>query len=65
MEFRPNSSTIDNIFLIRHTFKKYYEYNIYLHNIFVGYTRGFNSVRRNKITECLVQYEVPTKLIRL
>jgi hypothetical protein len=54
MEFRPKSSTIDNIFLIRHTFKKYYEYNIYLHNIFVGYTRGFNSVRRNKITECLV-----------
>ena len=42
-----------------------YERNVDLHNIFVDYTQAFGCVYRNKIIECLVQYKVPAKVIRL
>jgi hypothetical protein len=42
-----------------------YEHNIDIHNIFIDYTHAFDSVKRNKIIECLFQYHVPVKLIRL
>jgi hypothetical protein len=61
MGFRPNRSTIDNIFMVRQIFKKCYEYNTELHNIFVDYSQAFDSVNRNKITECLTKYVVPKK----
>ena len=51
MGFRPNRSTIDNIFIVRQIFEKCYEYNIGLHNIFVDYSQAFDSVSRNKIIE--------------
>jgi hypothetical protein len=59
MGFRPNRSTIDNIFTVRQIFEKCYEYNIELHNIFVDYSQAFGSVNWNKIIECIVKYEVP------
>jgi hypothetical protein len=58
MGFRPNRSTIDNIFLVRQIFEKCYEYNIDVHNIFVDYSQAFDSVNRNKIIECLTKHEV-------
>jgi len=36
-----------------------------LHNIFIDYTHSFDSVFRDKITECLNKYEIPSKLIKL
>jgi hypothetical protein len=65
MGFRPKRSTIDNISIIRQVFEKCHEFNIELHNIFIDYSRVFDSVYRNKIIECLMEYGVPTKLIRL
>jgi len=44
MGFRPNRSTIDNIFMLRQIFEKCYEYNIQLNNIFVDYSQAFDSV---------------------
>jgi hypothetical protein len=49
MGFCQNISTIDNIFIVRQIFKKSYEHNIDLYNIFVNYTHVFDSVYRNKI----------------
>jgi len=40
--FRPNRSTLDNIFIIRQTFEKRHEYTIDLHNIFVDYLQVSN-----------------------
>ena len=37
----------------------------FLYNIFVDYTHAFDSVNRNKLTECLEKFDVPDKLIRL
>jgi len=44
---------------------KCYEHNINLHDMFVESTQAFESVYRNKIIECLAQYNVAEKLIRL
>jgi len=63
--FRPNRSTIDNIFIVRQTFEKSYEYNIDLHNMFVDYTQAFDSINRNKVLECLNQHKIPAKLQKL
>jgi Reverse transcriptase (RNA-dependent DNA polymerase). len=41
------------------------EHNIDMHNILVNYTQAFDSVYRNKIIECLPQYNFPAKLIKL
>ena len=63
--FRPNRSTIDNIFIIRQIYEKCHEYNIELHNVFVDFMHAFDSVNRSLISECLKQYEVPKKLTNL
>ena len=63
--FRPNRSTLDNVFIVRQTFEKCYEYNIDLHNMFIDYTQTFDSVKRNKVLECLIQYNIPAKLQKL
>ena len=63
--FRPNRSTLDNIFIIRQTFEKFHECNIDLHNIFVDYLQAFDSVNRNKVIDSLNEYNIPSKLIKL
>jgi hypothetical protein len=63
--FRPNRSTLDNIFIVRKTFEKCYEYNIDLHNIFVDYIQAFDSINRNKVTDSLNQYNIPSKLKKI
>jgi len=63
--FRPNRSTLDNILIICQTFEKCHEYNIDLHNISVDYLQAFNSINRNKVTDSLNEYNIPSKLIKL
>ena len=63
--FRPNRSTLDNIFIVRQTFEKCYEHNIDVHNMFIDYTRAFDSIKRNEVSECLNQYNIPTELQQL
>jgi hypothetical protein len=65
MGFRPNRSTIDNIFIVRQIFEKCHKYSVDLYNIFVDYTQAFDSVNRNKIIENLMQYNIPSKISRL
>ena len=65
MGFCPHRSTIENIVVVRHVFKKCHEYNIDLCNIFIDYLQAFDFVNRNKIIETLMQYDIPSKIIRL
>jgi hypothetical protein len=65
MGFCPNRSTIDNIFIVRQIFEKSHEHNIDLYNIVVDYTHAFDSVYRNQLIDCLKEFDVPDKFIRL
>jgi ABC-type polysaccharide/polyol phosphate transport system ATPase subunit len=65
MGFRPNTSTTDNIFIVKQIYEKCCEFNIDIYNIFVDYTQAFDSVKRCQIKYCLRNYNVPSKLIRL
>jgi len=44
MGFRPNRSTIDNIFIVRQIYEKFHEHNIYVHNIFMDFSQAFDTV---------------------
>jgi hypothetical protein len=63
--FRPNRSTIDNIFMIRQIIEECYKYNVDIHNIFIDYMHAFDSITRNKILDSLTQNKIASKLIRL
>jgi hypothetical protein len=52
MEFRPNQSTTDNLFIVRQITEKCHKFNTELH-VFTDYTQAFDSVYRDKITKCL------------
>ena len=63
--FRPNRSSVDNIFMIRQIIEKCYEYNVDINNILIDFMHAFDSIKRNKILHSLTQNKIPPKLIRL
>jgi len=63
--FRPNRSTIDNIFILRQIIEKCYEFNIDIHNIFIDYSHAFDSIIRESIQTALYLNKIPPKLINL
>jgi hypothetical protein len=63
--FRPNRSTIDNIFTMRQIYEKCHEYNIDLHNIFIDFSQVFDTVNKDVIHNSLIKHNVPEKLIKL
>ena len=65
MGFRPNRSTIDNIFMVRQIYEKCHKYNIDLHNIFIEFSQAFDMVNRDIIYTSLIKYNIPDKLIKL
>jgi len=56
MAFRPNRSTIDNIFIVRQIYEKCHEYNIDLHNIFIDFSQAFDTVNRDVIYNSLIKH---------
>jgi hypothetical protein len=63
--FRPNRTTIENIFMVRQIIEKCYEYNIDIHNIFIDYSHAFDSIQRGSIQTALYLSKIPPKLINL
>jgi hypothetical protein len=63
--FRPNRSTIDNIHIVRQIYETSNEYNIELHNLFIGYTQALDTVHRTAAIKSLKQFRIPTKLQNL
>ena len=63
--FRPNRTTIENIFMIRQIIEKCYEHNIDIHNIFIDYSHAFDSIQKGSIQTALYLSKIPPKLINL
>ncbi|XP_055375384.1 uncharacterized protein LOC129608086 [Condylostylus longicornis] len=63
--FRKNRSTVDQIFLLKQTMEKCYEYNMDLHILCIDFQRAFDSVKRSKIREALIGRGIPHKLIQM
>ena len=63
--FRPNRSTVDNIFILRQMFERCHEHNIELHNAFIDFNQTFDSINRNTIIQQFKEMQVPGKIVRL
>ncbi|XP_055379626.1 uncharacterized protein LOC129610878 [Condylostylus longicornis] len=63
--FRPNKSTIDQIFSIRQTMEKCAEFNMDLHMLFIDFKQAFDSVKRGIIENIFDELRIPKKLTNL
>ncbi|XP_055387207.1 uncharacterized protein LOC129615849 [Condylostylus longicornis] len=63
--FRPNKSTIDQIFSIRQTMEKCAEFNMDLHMLFIDFKQTFDSVKRGIIENIFDELRIPKKLTNL
>ena len=59
MGFRPDRSTIDNIFILRQIYEKCHEYNIELHNVFADFNQAFDSINGSTVTKVLEEMQIP------
>ena len=63
--FRRNRSTTDHIFCIRQILEKKWEYNETVHQLFIGFKKVSDSVRRKVLYNILIEFGIPTKLVKL
>jgi hypothetical protein len=60
-----NRSTTDQIFCIRQTLEKKWEYNETTQQLFVDFKKAYDSVRREVLYNILIEFGVPTTLVKL
>jgi hypothetical protein len=63
--FRPTRSTTGQIFVMRQTMEKCYEYNTNLTMLFIDFRQAFDSIYKNQLFMALEFYGTPEKIIRL
>jgi hypothetical protein len=63
--FRRNRSTMDQIFYIRQTLDRKWEYNGTVHQIFIDFKKAYDSVKREVLYNILLEFCTPKKLVRL
>ncbi|XP_071653719.1 uncharacterized protein [Temnothorax longispinosus] len=63
--FRPNRSTTDQLFTVRHAQEKCWEYNVELLQLFVDFKQAYDSIDRNMLYKILLDFGIPPKLVRL
>jgi hypothetical protein len=62
--FRHNRSTTDQISCIRRILEKKWEYNETVHQLFTDFKKAYDPVRRDVLYNILIEFGVPTKLVR-
>jgi hypothetical protein len=63
--FRHNRSNIDQIFYILQILEKKWEYNGTVHQLFIGFKKAYDSVKREVLYNILLEFGIPKKLVRL
>jgi hypothetical protein len=63
--FRHYKSTTDQIFYIQQILEKKWEYNGTVHELFIGFNKAYDSVKREVLCSIRFEFSVPKKLVRL
>jgi hypothetical protein len=62
--FRRNRSTTDENFYIRQILEKK-KYNGTVHQLFIGFKKAYDSIRREALYNILIEFGIPRKLVGL
>ncbi|KAE9525900.1 hypothetical protein AGLY_013949 [Aphis glycines] len=63
--FRPNRSTTDQIFVIRQTLQKMWEFNNDEYILFVDFKKAYDSIHWTSLINILREFKFPKKLVNL
>ncbi|KAL4084333.1 hypothetical protein QTP88_028157 [Uroleucon formosanum] len=63
--FGPNRSTTDQIFVIRQTLQKMWEFNIDVYILFVDFKKAYDSIHRASLINILREFRFPKRLVNL
>ncbi|PNF27716.1 hypothetical protein B7P43_G12778, partial [Cryptotermes secundus] len=63
--FRPNRSTIDNLFTLRQITEKCWEFNIDIYLCFIDFKQAYDTIIRKKLRMIMSTFGIPTKLSRI
>ena len=63
--FRNGRSTTDQIFSLRLSLEKFYEYNLPLHQFYIDFKQAFDTINRSYIFNSMAEFGIPNKLIVL
>jgi sorting nexin-29 len=63
--FRPDSSTIDQLFTVKQTLEKCWEYKLSVYQIYVHFKQAYDSIQRKKMYTIMYEFGLPPKLVRL
>ncbi|XP_072389549.1 uncharacterized protein [Diabrotica undecimpunctata] len=58
-------STIDQIFLLRQTLEKTYEFEIDTHHLFIDFKSAYDCVDRSALYNAMAELDIPSQLITL
>jgi hypothetical protein len=63
--FQCSRSTTDQISGICHILEKKWEYSLTLHQLFIGFKKAYDSVRREASYNILIEFRLPMQLVSL
>jgi sorting nexin-29 len=63
--FRPGSTTIDQLFTVKQTLEKCWEYKLSVYQIYVNFKQAYDSIQRKKLYTIMYEFGLPPKLVRL
>ena len=58
-DFRRNRSTVDHIFNIWQILEKKWEYNKDVCQVFIGFEKAYDSIKRESLYDILIKFGVP------